>query len=77
MLTEGIKNLRLYGLLTLIAITYGKLGGLINLTQYPKPMRKNVRKIELKIFPIDGPVLCMQKRGRAAIHAVLHSKVRM
>ena len=32
LLTEGIQNLRLDGLLTLIAITHGKLGGLISLT---------------------------------------------
>ena len=30
LLTEGIQNLRLDGLLTLIAITHGKLGGLFN-----------------------------------------------
>ena len=33
LLTEGIQNLRLDGLLTLIAITHGNLGGLMNLTR--------------------------------------------
>ena len=32
LLTEGIQNLRLDGLLTLIAITHGNLGGLMKLT---------------------------------------------
>ena len=31
LLTEGVQNLRLDGLLTLIAITHGNLGGLMNL----------------------------------------------
>ena len=38
LLTEGIQNLRLDRLVTLIAITHGILGGLINLTRYPKQM---------------------------------------
>ena len=33
LLTEGVQNLRLDGLLTLIAITHGNLGGLMNLTR--------------------------------------------
>ena len=33
LLTEGIQNLRLDGLLTLIAITHGNLGGLMKLTR--------------------------------------------
>ena len=48
LLTEGIQNLRLDGLLTLIAITHGNLGGLTNLTRYPEQMRENVRKFDLK-----------------------------
>ena len=48
LLTEGIQNLRLDGLLTIIAITHGKLRGLISLTRYPEQMRKNVRKFDLK-----------------------------
>ena len=32
LLNEGVQNLRLDGLLTLIAITHGNLGGLMNLT---------------------------------------------
>ena len=36
LLTEGIQNLRLDGLLTLIAITHGSLGGLMKLTRYPE-----------------------------------------
>ena len=38
LLTEGIQNLRLDGLLTLIAITHGNLGGLMKLTRYPNQM---------------------------------------
>ena len=48
LLTEGIQNLRLDGLLTLIAITHGNLGGLMNLTRYPEQMRENVRKFDVK-----------------------------
>ena len=36
LLTEGIQNLWLDGLLTLIAITHGSLGGLMKLTRYPE-----------------------------------------
>ena len=36
LLTEGVENLLLDGLLTLIAITPGNLGGLMNLTHYPE-----------------------------------------
>ena len=35
-LTEGVQNLRLDVTLTLIAITHGSLGGLVNLTRYPE-----------------------------------------
>ena len=48
LLTEGVQNLRLDGLLTLIAITHGNKGGLMNLTRYPELMRENVRKIDEK-----------------------------
>ena len=48
LLTEGVQNLRLDGFLTLIAITHGNLGGLMNLTRYPKQMRENVRKFDVK-----------------------------
>ena len=48
LLTEGIQNLRLDGLLTLIAIMHGNLGGLMNLTRYPEQMRENVRKFDVK-----------------------------
>ena len=48
LLTEGVHNLRLDGLLTLIAITHGNLGGLMNLTYYPEQMRENVRKFDVK-----------------------------
>ena len=48
LLTEGVQNLRLDGLLTLIAITHGNLGGLMNLTRYPEQMRENVRKFDMK-----------------------------
>ena len=39
LLTEGVQSLRLDGLLTLIAITHGNLGGLMNLTRYPEQMK--------------------------------------
>ena len=48
LLTEGVQNLRLDGLLTLIAITHGNLGGLMNLTHYPERVRENVRRFDLK-----------------------------
>ena len=48
LLTEGIQNLWLDRLLTIIAITHGKLEGLINLTRYPELMRENVKKFEMK-----------------------------
>ena len=49
LLTEGIKNLRLDGVLTLIAIMHGNLGGLMNLTRYPEQMRDNVRKFDVEL----------------------------
>ena len=48
LLTEGIQNLRLDGLLTLIAITHGNLGGLMKLTPYPEQMIENVKKFDVK-----------------------------
>ena len=48
LLIEGIQNLRLDGLLTLIAITLGNLGGIMNLTRYPEQMREGMRKIDMK-----------------------------
>ena len=48
LLTEGVQNLQLDGLLTLIAITHGNLRGLMNLTRYPEQMRENLRKFDLK-----------------------------
>ena len=48
LLTEGIQNLRLDGLLTLIAITHGNLGGLMKLTRCPEQMRKRVRSLDMK-----------------------------
>ena len=48
LLTEGVQNLRLDGVLTFIAITHGNLGGLMNLTRYPEQMRENVRKLDVK-----------------------------
>ena len=47
LLTEGILNLRLDGLLTLIAITHGNLGGLMKLTRYPEQMIGYVKKIDV------------------------------
>ena len=48
LLTEGLQNLRLDGLLTLIAITHGNLGGLMNLTRHPEQMTGNVKKFDMK-----------------------------
>ena len=48
LLTEGIQNLRLDGLLTLIAITHGNLGGLMKLTCYPEQMIENVKNFDVK-----------------------------
>ena len=48
LLIEGVQNLRLDGLLTLIAITHGNLGGFMNLTRYPEQMGENVRKFDVK-----------------------------
>ena len=48
LLTELVQNLRLDGLLTLIAITPGNLGGLMNLTRYPEQMRENVRRFDVE-----------------------------
>ena len=48
LLTEGVQNLRLDGLLTLIAKTHRNLGGLMNLTRYTEQMRENVRKFDVK-----------------------------
>ena len=48
LLTEEVQNLRLDGLLTLIAITHGNLKGLMNLTRYPEQMRETVRKFDVK-----------------------------
>ena len=48
LLTEGVQNVRLDGLLTLIAITHWNLGGLIILTRYPEQMREKVRKFDVK-----------------------------
>ena len=46
--TEVIQNLRLVGLLTLIAITHGNLGGLMKLTRYPEQMIGDVKKFDVK-----------------------------
>ena len=48
LLIEGIQNLRLDGRLTLIAITYGNLGGLMKLTRCPEQMRERVRNLDMK-----------------------------
>ena len=48
LLTEGNQNLRLNGLLTLIAITHGNLGGLMKLTRCPEQMRERVRSLDMK-----------------------------
>ena len=48
LLIEGIQNLRLDGLLTLIASTHGNLGGLMKLTCCPEQMRERVRNLDTK-----------------------------
>ena len=48
LLTEGIQNFRLDGLLTLIAITHGNLGGLKRLTRCPEQMKERVRNLDMK-----------------------------
>ena len=48
LLTEGIENLRLGGLLTLIAITHRKLGELTTLTRYPEQMEENMKMFDMK-----------------------------
>ena len=48
LLTDGIQNLRLDGLLTLIAITHGNLGGIMRLTRCPEQMRERVRNLDMK-----------------------------
>ena len=53
LLTEGVQNWRLDGLLTLIAATNGSYGGLMNLTRYHEQMRENVRRFDVKL-PTDS-----------------------
>ena len=48
LLTEGVQNQRLNGLLTLIAVTHGNLEGLMNLTLYPEQIKENVKKFDMK-----------------------------
>ena len=48
LLTDGIQNLWLDGLLTLIAITHGNLGGLMKLARCPEQMRERVRNLDMK-----------------------------
>ena len=48
LLTKGIQNLRLDGLLPLIAITQGNLGGIKKLTRCPEQMKERVRKLDMK-----------------------------
>ena len=48
LLTDGIQNLRLDGLLTLIAITHGNLGGLMKLARCPEQMKERVRNLDMK-----------------------------
>ena len=45
LLTEVVQNLRLDGLLTLITITHGNLGGLMDFTGYPEQMREKREEI--------------------------------
>ena len=45
---KEVQNLRLDGLLTLIAIAHGNLGWLMNLTHYPEQMKQNVKRFYIK-----------------------------
>ena len=48
LLTERVQNLQLDGILTLIAITLGILGELMNLSRYPEQMKEDVMKLDVK-----------------------------
>ena len=48
LLTDGIQNLRLDGLQTLIAITHGNLGGVMKLARCPEQMKERVRNLDMK-----------------------------
>ena len=48
LLTEGVQKFLLDELLTLIAITHGNLGGLMNLIRYPEQMRENARRFDVE-----------------------------
>ena len=48
LLTDGIQNLRLDGLLTLTAITHGNLGALMKLARCPEQMKERVRNLDMK-----------------------------
>ena len=48
LLTDGIQNLRLDGLLTLIAITHRNLGRLMELARCPEQMKERVRNLDMK-----------------------------
>ena len=49
LISEGVQNLRLDGILTLIAIAHGNLGGLMYLTRYPEQMREKLRKFDVRL----------------------------
>ena len=63
MLTEGVSNLRLDRLLTLIAITHENLRGLINLTRYPEQMRENMKRFDMKTHGMQD------QDGRSALYS--------
>ena len=48
LLTEGIQSLRLGGLLTLTALTHGKMEELMTLTRYREYIRENVKQFYMK-----------------------------
>ena len=66
LLTEGVQNWRLDRLRTLIAITHGNLGGLMNLTRYPEQMRESVRR-----FDVKRPMGSWTKKGDLR-HTLIH-----
>ena len=49
----AVQNLRLDEILTLIAITHGKLGEVMNLTRHPEQLSENVKKIDMKTSTVS------------------------
>ena len=60
LLTDGIQNLRLDGLLTLIAITHGNLGGLMKLARCPEQMKERVRNLDTLLSSISCSKIALE-----------------